>query len=509
MPVSSPSYFPPNRANGTIVGITAGETTTGSRNFLAGKGAGAYLTQSDVIAIGDSALSAGTSSAPLTDAGVGGATVIGSNAAASWYDTSNSTYASVIVGTNASSALNSGGQNVIIGGSAAAKYNGKVSGIGFAPLKNMVVIGANTFGTALGGNAGIGPAASNDSVIIGFAAAGGSVASNPAITVNQTIILGSLAATVFGQSLSNQIHSISECIVIGYNALSGLTNGGGQLNSVLIGNNVASGFSGGNNNSGSVLIGSGANAANNSSGSTGVGYSVNCQAGNSVAVGYNAQAGTTATQSFCVAIGYKAGVGGTEGINSELLIERHDDSANLANACLYGNFDSGNVILGQSRHTVNRDFGGTGSTNILKLLAGTVGNSNPVGGGYFYLTGANNDVHWVGSDGTDTNLVAGASGALAYTYNAPATGFAITVGNDIAQLVLEPAGTLASGTVTLPAAPEDGDTVGISSTQAITALTISPNAGQTVADAPTSFAIGGSVRFLYRATNTTWYRIGN
>lgn len=204
-----------------------------------------------------------------------------------------------------------------------------------------------------------------------------------------------------------------------------------------------------------------------------------------------------------ILIGLNAGQSSYAAVSDVFIVETNDFIS--LRTILFGDMSKGNLVVGNSLGGTNRDLPGT---NVLKLIAGTQTGA-PAGGGMFYVTGANNDVHWVGSDGVDTNLVLGASSGLAYTYNAPLTGFGITIANDIEQLVLEPAGTLATGTVTLPAAPEDGDTVGISSTQAITALTISPNAGQTVADAPTSFAIGGAVRFLYRAANTTWYRIGN
>lgn len=99
--------------------------------------------------------------------------------------------------------------------------------------------------------------------------------------------------------------------------------------------------------------------------------------------------------------------------------------------------------------------------------------------------------------------------AQTYSYQTPATGFTITIGAGIAYLVLDPAGTLATGTITMPAAPSDGDVVHISSTQIITSLTISGNSGQTIADTVTSLALGGAVGFLYRTANTTWYRVHN
>jgi len=88
----------------------------------------------------------------------------------------------------------------------------------------------------------------------------------------------------------------------------------------------------------------------------------------------------------------------------------------------------------------------------------------------------------------------------------PLTGFSITILTGTKDLVLNPAGTLALGTVTLPALPNDGDVVNVSSTQTITGLTVSPSAGQTVLNAPTTLSAGTGFGYIYSASSTTWYR---
>lgn len=93
-----------------------------------------------------------------------------------------------------------------------------------------------------------------------------------------------------------------------------------------------------------------------------------------------------------------------------------------------------------------------------------------------------------------------------YSRQTPATGFAITIGNAISMLILDPAGALASGTITMPAAPSDGQIVHFSSTQAITALTVSANAGQTLKNPITTLAAGGVAAWIYNLALTTWYR---
>jgi hypothetical protein len=93
-----------------------------------------------------------------------------------------------------------------------------------------------------------------------------------------------------------------------------------------------------------------------------------------------------------------------------------------------------------------------------------------------------------------------------YSRQTPTTGFAITIGNQNARLVLHPAGTLATGTVTMPAAPIDGQLVEVMSDQAVTTLTVSANAGQTIANPPTTLAAGTGFGYLYCAADTEWYR---
>lgn len=67
--------------------------------------------------------------------------------------------------------------------------------------------------------------------------------------------------------------------------------------------------------------------------------------------------------------------------------------------------------------------------------------------------------------------------------------------------------TISSLTLTMPAAPLDGQQLHIATTVAITTLTINGAVGQTVVGAPTSASGAGAVAaFIYDAQNTTWYR---
>lgn len=92
-----------------------------------------------------------------------------------------------------------------------------------------------------------------------------------------------------------------------------------------------------------------------------------------------------------------------------------------------------------------------------------------------------------------------------YDYQTPSTGFSYTFAAGVNVLVMNPAGTLATGTITMPASPADGMTITFSSTQTITALTVNANTGQSITGQPSSFGAGSSATFVYRLSNTTWY----
>lgn len=89
----------------------------------------------------------------------------------------------------------------------------------------------------------------------------------------------------------------------------------------------------------------------------------------------------------------------------------------------------------------------------------------------------------------------------------PTTGFSITIADNISTLILKPAGTLATGTITMPATPVDGQNVRITTSQIITALTLSPNSGQSIIAAPTTLGVGQGVGYTYSSSDTTWYRL--
>jgi hypothetical protein len=94
----------------------------------------------------------------------------------------------------------------------------------------------------------------------------------------------------------------------------------------------------------------------------------------------------------------------------------------------------------------------------------------------------------------------------------PGTGFNVAIQTPVSQqqwLVIQPAGTLASGTVTLPLNTQtpDGTEVLITTTQQITAFTLALNGAAVAYGASTTLAAEDFFRMrFYQATNS-WYRI--
>jgi hypothetical protein len=106
-----------------------------------------------------------------------------------------------------------------------------------------------------------------------------------------------------------------------------------------------------------------------------------------------------------------------------------------------------------------------------------------------------------------TAKIDGTNGLLqSYDYQTPTTGFSYTFAAGAQTLVMNPAGTLATGTITMPASPADGMTITFSSSQQITALTMAGN-GASINSAVTFLPAKTAVAYMYRATGTTWWPI--
>lgn len=110
------------------------------------------------------------------------------------------------------------------------------------------------------------------------------------------------------------------------------------------------------------------------------------------------------------------------------------------------------------------------------------------------------------------SLTAAIGGVDEYTYQVPLTAFSITPANGVAFLMLNPAGTLATGTLTMQAQPADGQRFSVFTSQTQTAITIAANTGQTM-DAgvigiaqPTALTAKTTYTWRYVASLATWVR---
>jgi hypothetical protein len=105
-----------------------------------------------------------------------------------------------------------------------------------------------------------------------------------------------------------------------------------------------------------------------------------------------------------------------------------------------------------------------------------------------------------------------ASPTLAVNLFVPSAGFNITVPTPVAEqqwMLLQPAGVLASGTITLPlnTGVPDGTELLITSTQEVTVFAIALNGASAIFGAVSTLSGGAALRFrFYQATNS-WYNI--
>jgi hypothetical protein len=105
-----------------------------------------------------------------------------------------------------------------------------------------------------------------------------------------------------------------------------------------------------------------------------------------------------------------------------------------------------------------------------------------------------------------------ASPTLSVNLYVPGSGFNITVPTPVSNdqwMLLQPAGTLATGTITLPlnTGVPDGTTVLITTTQEITSLTIALNGATALYGGVTFLGAGTATAIRFYQTTNSWYQI--
>jgi hypothetical protein len=94
-------------------------------------------------------------------------------------------------------------------------------------------------------------------------------------------------------------------------------------------------------------------------------------------------------------------------------------------------------------------------------------------------------------------------GVSSLQYSAPVTGATVALESTTSNLIVNPAGTIAALTITLPAA-SDGKIFTISSSQIITALTLTPAGSDTIKNDVTAMTAGQAFSLIARST--VWYQ---
>lgn len=94
----------------------------------------------------------------------------------------------------------------------------------------------------------------------------------------------------------------------------------------------------------------------------------------------------------------------------------------------------------------------------------------------------------------------------------PGTGFSLAIPTPVAEqqwIILQPAGALASGTLTLPlnTATPDGHEILITTTHQITTFTLALNGAAAANGAPTTLGADDFFRMRFNLSTNSWYRI--
>jgi len=385
-------------------GPGAGAGAAGNRALFLGLNAGFNAAQSDIIALGNNALSGS-----LLDANSTGTIAIGSQAAKSLTTIGSTSFtAPLIIGFNAAANVVAMGSSTIIGTNALATI-ASTAQFGLSPDLN-TVIGTGAAGLIAPTNAS-GRSFQGNVVIGEFAL--GSAAGNQ--DLNQNVIIGREAAKNYAGVAANFN------VIIGQQAALGLTSG--SSGNVIIGATAASGMGGPDTNN--VLIGQGLliGGPSNNNVAIGNGASVG-NASLNVMIGQNAL--NNNSNSNVIMIGAQVGNNlGATNSDSLFLVETVTGGA-ARQSMFYGIMAQGSLVIGNSTNA-QRDLITVNGTNLLKLINGTKGAANPTGGGYFYSsTAQSGQLHWVDPGGIDTTLSVSVAGQLAssvgtaYTNNAAA-----------------------------------------------------------------------------------------
>lgn len=174
-----------------------------------------------------------------------------------------------------------------------------------------------------------------------------------------------------------------------------------------------------------------------------------------------------------------------------------DDTGEVS-FCLADELDSRQlfIALSTSGATTNVEFGNVPNGQSVSFVTQH--------GVPTYFGSGSADLAAFGFDSDSNFIIWNTSRDMSKEKNIPTTGFAFTVSKR--TTILKPAGTLATGTINLPASPADGHEFRVTSSQIITALTVSGN-GHTIIAAPTTLSPGLGFAYIFDTADDTYYRL--
>lgn len=167
-------------------------------------------------------------------------------------------------------------------------------------------------------------------------------------------------------------------------------------------------------------------------------------------------------------------------------------------------YDTGtNILLGPNALASGTAKIGNVHFNDTAFLIGTGGSAVQSGRISTASGGLSQGFTTLGAFGQHNVAMPGSFADQSSTTVIPGTGFSNTIPNFCSSYIIDPAGTLATGTIIMPASALTGLIVVIRTTQTLTSLTVSANTGQTIKNAPTTLAAGKAI--LAQIVGTVWY----
>lgn len=309
---------------------------------------------------------------------------------------------------------------------------------------------------------------------------------------------------------NNNAFNGSDNVLLGYNTGSSLTNSAGG-SQILIGSSAV-----GASNLGSNTIGIGTSISLGGTGTNNIFIGQQCGGSSTTPAGYNimigngvspASTGTTSTIALVNGASTVVSGFGSQSvyIGGQIMTTGGGGSSSANNVVigyqglLKGTSANHNLILGNQ---VASSTLATGSYNILLGNTNGIDTAGSASSNYLAIGLALDGT--TGENGNQANAGIRALGYIAEKNYQIVNAATATVSNASSSVIITGQATC---TITTPAAPVDGQIMKISCDgTAVTTFAITGNGGQTVLGAPVALTANTGIGYIYRLSNTTWYR---